>query len=107
MTYSFNLIDQPWIPCVQADGQVSELSLSETLSQAHEVRGLQGDSPLETAALYRLLLAILHSALRGPASRAEWTALWQAGRWDTHRLQAYLQPWRHRFDLFDSHRPFY
>ena len=107
MTYSFNLIDQPWIPCVRADGQVSELSLYETLSQAHELRGLQGDSPLETAALYRLLLAILHSALRGPASRAEWATLWQAGQWDTHRLQAYLQQWRHRFDLFDSRRPFY
>jgi CRISPR system Cascade subunit CasA len=107
MTYSFNLVDQPWIPCIAPDGRARELSLREALKQAHILRGITGDSPLETAALYRLLLAIVHSAFRGPESAADWNELWQAGAWDTPWLNAYLDKWQHRFDLFDPERPFY
>lgn len=107
MTFSFNLIDQPWIPCLRTRGAMEDMSLRETLIQAHELSAVQGDSPLETAALYRLLLAILHSALRGPRSRAEWADLWQAGKWDVDLLDLYFNQWHHRFDLFDPQRPFY
>ena len=107
MTYSFNLIEQPWIPCVDTEGSVIELSLRETLVQAHNLRSIAGDSPLETAALYRLLLAVLHSALRGPENAAAWNELWQAGKWDAPWLHDYLGTWKHRFDLFDPERPFY
>jgi CRISPR system Cascade subunit CasA len=107
MTYSFNLIDQPWIPCARPDGQVQELSLRETLARAHELRGAQGDSPLETASLYRLLLAVIHSVLRGPKSVREWESLWQAGQFPLSRFEDYLQTWYSRFDLFDEARPFY
>ena len=47
MTYSFNLIDQPWIPCAHPNGLMEEFSLRETLARAHDLRGVQGDSPLE------------------------------------------------------------
>jgi len=107
MTYSFNLIEQPWIPCVDTEGSVIELSLRETLVQAHNLRSIAGDSPLETAALYRLLLAVLHSALRGPENAAAWNELWQAGKWEAPWLHDYLGTWKHRFDLFDPERPFY
>lgn len=107
MTYSFNLIDQPWIPCAQLDGRVTELSLRGTLEKAHELRGLQGDSPLETAAMYRLLLAVIHSALRGPANKTAWAKLWDAKRWDMKRFDKYLEEWHDHFDLFDKERPFY
>ncbi len=107
MSYSFNLIDCKWIPCVHPDGRVEEFSLGETLARAHELRGVQGDSPLETAALYRLLLAVLHSALRGPRNRAEWAGLWEKGYWEAELVESYLEKWRSRFDLFDPARPFY
>ena len=107
MTYSFNLIDRPWIPCVHTDGHVTELSLLETLAKAHELRGLQGDSPLETAAMYRLLLAVIHSALRGPASKEAWAKLWDAKQWDMKKIDKYLKEWHSGFDLFDKERPFY
>lgn len=107
MTYSFNLIDQPWIPCARLDGRVEELSLRETLARAHELRGVQGDSPLETASLYRLLLAVIHSALRGPKNTREWETLWQAGQFPMPYFDEYLKKWRSRFDLFDAERPFY
>ena len=107
MEPTFNLIDEPWIPCTDLDGHTQELGLRETLARAHELQGIQGDSPLVTAALYRLLLAVLHSALRGPKSRQEWMDLWNAGTWDMAQMNAYLDRWRNRFYLFHPQRPFY
>lgn len=109
MSYSFNLVDCPWIPCTHLDGRVEALGLREALRNAHQLRGLQGDSPLETAAIYRLLLAVLHSALRGPKSTSEWSGLWKEGKgnWDASWLNDYFDAWRPRFDLFDKDHPFY
>jgi len=107
MTYSFNLIDRPWIPCARKDGRAEELSLRETLARAHELRAVQGDSPLETASLYRLLLAVIHSVLRGPKTKREWTRLWQADQFDINRFDGYFEKWHFRFDLFDKEHPFY
>ena len=106
MTYSFNLIDQPWIPCAMPDGSHTELSLRDTLLQAHEIREIFDQSPLVTAALHRLLLAVLHRNF-GPASRSDWQKLWQAKRFDPDRLTAYFSDWHDRFDLFDDKYPFY
>lgn len=107
MTYSFNLIDQPWIPCAKLDGRMEELSLRETLARAHEFRAVQGDSPLETASLYRLLLAVIHSVLRGPVDEDEWATLWKPKRFNMSRFDEYFKKWHSRFDLFDKERPFY
>jgi CRISPR system Cascade subunit CasA len=107
MTYSFNLIDQPWIPCAKLDGRMEELSLREALAQAHTLRGVQGDSPLETASLYRLLLAVIHSALRGPKTKSAWVELWNAKQFDVGKFDAYFKKWHTRFDLFGKERPFY
>ena len=106
MTYSFNLIDQPWIPCTMPDGSHVELSLQDTLLQAHEIREIFDQSPLVTAALHRLLLAILHRNF-GPVSRSEWRTLWHARQFDSARLINYFSKWYRRFDLFDDERPFY
>jgi len=106
MNQSFDLLQAPWIPCMQADGAPVELGLRDTLAQAHNLRELHGESPLVTAALYRLLLAVLHRVF-GPAGYAEWAGLWQTRRWDPARLDAYLERWRSRFNLFDPQHPFY
>jgi len=106
MKPTFDLVHAPWIPCTALDGEPIELGLLETLVRAHELRELQGDSPLVTAALYRLLLAVLHRVF-GPEDDKAWAELWDAGHWDAGRLEAYLGEWRHRFDLFDTERPFY
>jgi len=106
MKTTFDLVESPWIPCIQEDGTTVELGLRDALVQAHQLRELHGDSPLVTAALYRLLLAVLHRVF-GPASEEEWYALWQAAHWDEEELGAYLERWRHRFDLFHPERPFY
>lgn len=107
MTFSFDLLDEPWIPCVRADGQAVELGLRETLSEAHTLRELGGDSPLTTAALYRLLLAVLHRSYDGPVDHVAWGELWEPQRFDAARLTAYFETWQDRFDLFHPERPFY
>ncbi len=45
MTFSFNLVDAPWIPCLDAEGRALELGLQETLTRAHELRELGGALP--------------------------------------------------------------
>ncbi len=106
MGTNFNLLDEPWVPCVTADGSAQELSLADALLRAHEVRELFDESPLVTVALHRLLLAILHRNF-GPASIGEWFQLWQRGRWNEEKLDAYFTRWHERFELFHPERPFY
>ncbi len=105
-SYSFNLVDESWIPCLMLDGTASDLGLLETLTRAHETREVFDPSPLITVALHRLLLAILHRNF-GPADLAEWAHLWNENQWDRNRLSMYFSSWRQRFDLFDDQRPFY
>ena len=101
-----DLLQAPWIPSIKTGGAPVELGLRDTLTQAHELRELHSESPLVMAALYRLLLVVLHRVF-GPADWDEWACLWDAKRWDAVQLDAYLDRWRHRFDLFDTERPFY
>ena len=107
MAFTFNLITEHWIPCIRTDGVRIELSLRETLAQAHTLREIRGDTPLETAALYRLLLAVLHRVF-GPKNATEWRKLWQrcTQGFDMAALDVYLQQWQHKFDLFDATQPF-
>lgn len=106
MTYTFNLLERGWIPCLSSGG-VEELGLRAVFLRASAIQGIQGDSPLETAAIYRLLLALLHSALRGPRGMAAWNDLWKNGHFPPEIINAYLDRWKDRFDLFDTTRPFY
>ena len=106
MTPSFNLVDEPWIPCLFANGDTDELCLYDTLVRAHGIREIFDSSPLVVAALHRLLLAILHRNF-GPASLTDWKKLWERGCWDEVALRGYFNRWRHSFDLFHPKRPFY
>lgn len=107
MTYSFNLIDQKWIPCVHLDGHMEEYSLRDTLTQAQILRGIQGDFPLETASIYRLIIAVLHSVFRGPSNQSVWAELWSLRKWDMQQIDNYLNAWQDRFDIFHPLKPFY
>jgi CRISPR system Cascade subunit CasA len=105
MEVSFNLIDEPWIPCLMIHGPPRELGLVEVFARAREVREIFDESPLVTVSLHRLLLAILHRNF-GPSGEKNWHERWHRG-WNAEVLDAYLSRWRERFDLFDSVRPFF
>lgn len=101
----YNLVEEKWIPCILG-GQHYECGLYEVLVRAHEIGELYDPSPLVTASLHRLLLAILHRNF-GPRNLDEWQRLWDAGKWDKKVLDDYFARWHHRFYLFDEQRPFY
>jgi CRISPR system Cascade subunit CasA len=108
MNHSFNLVHQPFLPCQRHDRSFVELSILDVLSEAHRVRVIVDESPLVTAALHRLLLAVLHRCF-GPDTPQIWANLWR-GRsegFPMDGIRAYLRQWEHRFDLFDPARPFY
>ncbi|HWV38632.1 MAG TPA: type I-E CRISPR-associated protein Cse1/CasA [Vulgatibacter sp.] len=103
---SFDLTREPWLPCEDQDGLPVEVGLEEALIRAHQLRALADSSPLVTASLHRLLLAIVHRCF-GPSSRSAWVRLWERGQFDDGVIKKYLDTWRNRFDLLDAERPFF
>ena len=103
---SFNLIDEPWIPCITAEGEFVEVSLRDLFARAPELLEISCETPIMSASILPLALAILHRNF-GPADYDEWEALWKAGKFDMARLDGYFAQWRERFDLFHPEHPFY
>lgn len=103
----FNLICEPWIPCIELEGERVELGIKCTLLRAHKLREIVDDSPLVTVAVHRMLLALLYRAFNGPTGMADWKKLWEAGQFATDGpVPAYLDKWRDRFFLFHDTHPF-
>ncbi|MDA2809191.1 type I-E CRISPR-associated protein Cse1/CasA [Nocardiopsis sp. RSe5-2] len=106
----FDLIEQAWIPVRRNDGGDDELSLQEVFERAHSgpdgIRRLVGDLPTQEFALLRLLLAVLHDALDGPADTEEWQELWEAKELPVQKIRDYLGGYRDRFDLLHPKTPF-
>lgn len=103
---SFDLLTKPWIPCVDAQGKRVEFGLIRTLADAHTLRAIHDDSPLVTAGLLRLLLAVVHSALDGPVDLDDWARIRTAERFPSD-VERYLREWGKRFDLFSARWPFF
>lgn len=104
-TISFDLLKEPWIACETLAGTRVVLGIADVLTRAHELAAVNDESPLVTAATYRMLLAIVDQAYT-PKNRAEWLALWNAKELPRQALEAYLERWQGRFDLFHPDRPF-
>ncbi|MEK2490746.1 type I-E CRISPR-associated protein Cse1/CasA [Kitasatospora purpeofusca] len=103
---SFDLVSRPWLPVQRLDGTTAELSLREVFAEAATLRRLVGDVPTQEFALMRLLLAILHDAVEGPAELEDWEELWE----DPGAFAAvgrYLDRHRERFDLLHPETPFF
>lgn len=106
MTVSFNLIDKPWIPCVDHQGRLVEVGLRDLLLQAHNLQAICCETPLMTAAVMPVVMALLHRVF-GPEGSDEWHDLWEAGQFPSEPLEAYFKQWQNRFDLFHPEYPFY
>lgn len=103
--FAFGLTSEPWIPVQRRDGHETEVSLRDVFAQAEGLRRVVGDVPTVEFALLRLLLAILHDAIDGPADVDEWQELWDGGL-PVERIVAYLGEHRDRFDLLHPETPF-
>ena len=106
MNPRYNLLDEPWIP-VKKGGRTVSVGLREALLHAPEIEELALASPLEEAALLRLLLALLHRALEGPESTGELRELRRQGHFTRQPLESYFARYRDRFWLFHPEAPFF
>ena len=93
MSRSFNLVYEPFVPCVGLKSLPIEYGLQEVLINAHKVAEIRDESPLVTVALHRLLLAVLHRCYRGPKNPAERIAIWGLAWWSWKSCGLTLQPW--------------
>jgi CRISPR system Cascade subunit CasA len=97
-----NLTSDPWIPVVWEDGRAARVSLEDAFRRGHQIRDL-AVRPHERIALMRLLICVAQAALDGPKDRAAW-------RTCAERLPAaaaaYLERWRHAFELFGDGQRF-
>jgi hypothetical protein len=59
---SFNLVKNPWIPCVYKSGDTKEESLESVLEKAGEIVAVWHQSPLVTAAIHRHLVTLVAAA---------------------------------------------
>ena len=109
---TFDLTREPWL-LVRFDDGVREVSLREVFAQAHDIRSIVGELPTQSFALVRLLLAILHSAVRpiidsgGMTPVKIWGRLWSSPEPLSEVTDGYLDRWQHRFDLLHPNEPFY
>lgn len=102
---SFNLWMEPWITLEHDDGHTTMLGIEQVLLRAHEYRFIYEASPLAVVGIHRLLTAIAQ-AMYQPRNPAELQALWNAGRFDPHRVASFGERYAHRFDLFSDDAPF-
>lgn len=103
----FNLIEEPWIPCIDLQGQRVEYGIRDTLLKSRELREIYDDSPLVTVALHRLLLAILYRSYDGPSDMATWKTLFIRGSFEpNNNINEYLTSWHNHFYLLDDKHPF-
>ncbi|GAB79425.1 CRISPR-associated protein, Cse1 family [Austwickia chelonae] len=110
MTPKFNLVHDPWVLVLDADRQRHEVSLLTLFREASRWRGLAGEMPTQQVALLRLLLAIVHRALRDDIYPDEalqrWGTWWSEGL-PVDEIVAYLLRYEQRFELFDEKCPFF
>jgi CRISPR system Cascade subunit CasA len=104
---SFDLTAEPWIPVLGLDGSVHELSPVDVFARSEELVAIGGELPTQGFALTRLLLAILHRAVKGPEERADWAELWRSPGLPMDHVVRYLGEWRHRFNLCSTEAPFF
>ncbi len=97
-----NLIIDPWIPAVRANGRRELFSLQDLFAQAQELHDL-AVKPHERVALMRLLLCITQAALDGPADETEWQNCQPLIQ---RRVRDYLEKWGGVFELFGEGQRF-
>jgi CRISPR system Cascade subunit CasA len=104
----FDVLTEPWIPLVGKGETNHSAGILETLKNAHEYQEIRGETPMETAAVLRLLIAFAMDACQFKDIRAR-RELYRAGRFDGQVLDDYVRSCLEEgvsFDLFDEKRPF-
>jgi CRISPR system Cascade subunit CasA len=107
---TFNLLDEPWIPCLLLDGESVVWSIRDVLARTTEIRVIEAELPTVTFAIHRLLLAILYRAILPQEDGSPlnaWLALWGEPSLPMDEIEGYLVQVQGRFDLLHPNEPFY
>ncbi|NUN10682.1 MAG: type I-E CRISPR-associated protein Cse1/CasA [Ignavibacteriaceae bacterium] len=104
--FTYNLLDEGWLPVTRGSGPPSRVSLQECLAEAHLLGDIYHDSPLVVMGVYRLLLAAVRRIFPVTTPK-EWELLFKTGKFDKIKLDGYFEKWRDRFNLFDDKYPFW
>ncbi|WP_034652778.1 type I-E CRISPR-associated protein Cse1/CasA [Corynebacterium vitaeruminis] len=117
---TFSLLDEPWIPCVLENGEQADLGIRQVFDGSNPVKEVRADSPVQTYALVRLLLAIYWRA-HGPEMDADFRDAdaidavidWYETQQESARNNSpdeavleYLKLHEDRFDLLHPETPF-
>lgn len=106
MAYSYNLLKEPWLLCLNQQNEVKTFSIVDALIDAHQIKSVESDLPIVKGALYLFLLAFVWSVFNLEHDD-EWKDLWNEGKFSKEIIQSYASRWENRFDLFDANHPFY
>ena len=106
MEITYNLLTEPWIPCVDPQNNETSLSLLDVIAQAHAIKEIRASFPIITGALYLFLLAFVKNIL-APETDEDWVRLWDQKQFPRDIFERYAEKWKPRFDLFDPQHPFY
>ncbi len=104
----YSVLTEPVIPVLLPDGSKTQAGIYEVLLRAHEIRDVEGETPLERYAILRLLIAFAMDMLHPKDSFARRDLL-EMERFDPSVLNDYIELCEKngpRFDLFDSEHPF-
>lgn len=105
---SFDVMRDPWIPCVDPGGKTAPYGIRELLLNAHSLSEVRVVSPLQEYGIYRLLTVVAMDMLR-PKDAESMGELLAAGRFDKEQVDAYIALCEKDgpcFDLFDKNKPF-
>lgn len=104
---AYSLVDEAWIPVLDAAGRRRDVSLLSLFARAGDLRMIACELPTQTFAILRLALAILHRTTDGPPGEAAWQKLWRDRALPVGEIADYLDEFRDRFDLLHPKHPFY
>jgi CRISPR type I-E-associated protein CasA/Cse1 len=57
---SYNLLEEKWIPVLWKDGRSSRVGIIGALTQAHRIRQIAANNPMDRVAILRFLLVLLY-----------------------------------------------
>ena len=105
---TFNVLTEPWINVIRVNGQKDTIGLLDLYAHANEYRDILCDTPIETYALYRFLIAFAMDAY-GLERTKDRKKLFMQGSFGKE-IDSYIDLCKSEgvtFDLFDKNRPFY
>lgn len=104
----YSVIKCPVVLVLDMNDRVQEMSFRQVFEQAHLLKDISGDNPLDRFAMFRLLVAFAMDAYK-PQTWRERKELFNQGCFDMKQFDEYVNQCEQNgacFDLLDAQKPF-